>query len=62
MFQVRENSTKTVYAMKVMRKARIVEKNHGDYVRAEKEVLTAVLHPYIVTLRYSFQVEFALLS
>ena len=40
-----------------MRKARIVEKDHGDYVKAERDILTSVLHPYIVTLRYSFQVR-----
>lgn len=39
----------------VMRKDRILERDHKDYVRAERDVLTAVLHPYIVTLRYSFQ-------
>ena len=32
-----------------------MEKDHGDYVAAEREVLTAVVHPYIVTLQYSFQ-------
>ena len=39
----------------VMRKDRILEKDHSDYVRAERDILTSVLHPYIVTLRYSFQ-------
>ena len=54
-FQVRLKHTGKVYAMKVMRKDRILEKNHGDYIKAERDVLTAVLHPYIVALRYSFQ-------
>ena len=49
-----------VYAMKVMRKERILERDHGDYVRAERDVLTAVFHPYIVTLRFSFQARGAL--
>lgn len=40
-----------------MRKDRILERDHKDYVRAERDVLTAVVHPYIVTLRYSFQVR-----
>ena len=43
--------------MKVMRKERIIAKDHGDYVKAERNVLTAVFHPYIVTLRCSFQVR-----
>ncbi|GAB4821286.1 hypothetical protein N2152v2_008332 [Parachlorella kessleri] len=54
-FQVRKRDTGEIFAMKVMRKARIVEKDHGDYVKAERDILTSVLHPYIVTLRYSFQ-------
>ncbi len=56
MFQVRKRDNGDIYAMKVMRKERIIERDHGEYVRAERDVLTAVFHPYIVTLRYSFQV------
>lgn len=55
-FQVRKRDTREVFAMKVMRKDRILEKSHGEYVRAERDALTSVVHPYIVTLRYSFQV------
>ena len=54
-FQVRKRDTGEVFAMKVMRKDRIIERDHGEYVRAERDALTAVVHPYIVTLRYSFQ-------
>ncbi|KAI8465027.1 MAG: kinase-like domain-containing protein [Monoraphidium minutum] len=54
-FQVRQRSSGRLYAMKVMRKERILQRDHGDYVRAERDVLTAVLHPYIVALRFSFQ-------
>lgn len=54
-FQVQKKDTGQVYAMKVMRKERIIAKDHGEYVRAERNVLTAVFHPYIVTLRCSFQ-------
>ena len=52
---MRKLDSQKVYAMKVMRKERILERDHGDYVRAERDVLTAVFHPYIVTLRFSFQ-------
>ena len=54
-FQVRKRDTGEIFAMKVMKKDRILEKSHGEYVRAERNALTAVVHPYIVTLRYSFQ-------
>lgn len=56
-FQVQKKDTGQVYAMKVMRKERVIAKDHGEYVRAERNVLTAVFHPYIVTLRCSFQVN-----
>jgi hypothetical protein len=39
-----------------MRKDRVLARDHRDYVKAERDVLTSVVHPYIVTLRYSFQV------
>jgi p70 ribosomal S6 kinase len=40
-----------------MRKDRVLARDHADYVRAERAVLTSVVHPYVVTLRYSFQVR-----
>ncbi len=51
-------TTHQLYAMKVMRKDKIVQNDHSEYVKAERDVLTSVHHPYIVTLRFSFQVFF----
>lgn len=48
-----------IFAMKVMRKDTIIKNNHVDYMRAERDILTKVVHPFIVQLRYSFQVIFA---
>uniref|UniRef100_A0A7N0RAC1 non-specific serine/threonine protein kinase n=1 Tax=Kalanchoe fedtschenkoi TaxID=63787 RepID=A0A7N0RAC1_KALFE len=65
-FQVRRKSVDGVvgtadgdgiYAMKVMRKETIIKKNHVDYMRAERDILTKVEHPFIVQLRYSFQTK-----
>lgn len=56
-FQVRKKDTGQIYAMKVMRKEKVLEKEHGSYIRAESEILKTVIHPYIVALRYSFQVR-----
>ena len=36
-------------------KERILQKDHSEYVKSERDLLTGVLHPYIVTLRFSFQ-------
>ncbi|XWS48099.1 hypothetical protein CRYUN_Cryun13aG0043900 [Craigia yunnanensis] len=43
--------------MKVMRKDTIIKKNHVDYMKAERDILTKVVHPFIVQLRYSFQTK-----
>jgi p70 ribosomal S6 kinase len=55
-FQVQKRDDGRVLAMKVMRKAHVVEKNQAEYMRTERDVLTRVEHPYIVLLHYSFQV------
>mmetsp|Transcript_8627 Transcript_8627/g.34885 ORF Transcript_8627/g.34885 Transcript_8627/m.34885 type:complete len:630 (-) Transcript_8627:1620-3509(-) len=54
-FQVRKKDTGSVYAMKVMKKEIIIEREQTDYMKAERDILTVIHHPFIVTLRYSFQ-------
>ena len=54
-FQVRKRDDGRIYAMKVMKKDIIIQREQADYMRAERDILTAIHHPYIVTLRYSFQ-------
>ena len=46
--------------MKIMRKDTITKKNHVDYMKAERDILTKVVHPFIVQLRYSFQVQYSI--
>ncbi|XP_002511480.3 serine/threonine-protein kinase AtPK2/AtPK19-like [Ricinus communis] len=46
-----------IFAMKVMRKDIIIKKNHVDYMKAERDILTKVVHPFVVQLRYSFQTK-----
>jgi len=55
-YQVRKRGSSEIFAMKVMRKDHIMEKNHAEYMKAERDILTKVDHPFIVQLRYSFQV------
>ncbi|PAN15459.1 hypothetical protein PAHAL_2G489600 [Panicum hallii] len=59
-FQVRKKNTSEIYAMKVMRKDKILENNHAEYMKAEREILTKVDHSFIVQLRYSFQTKYRL--
>ncbi|GKU88770.1 hypothetical protein SLEP1_g2996 [Rubroshorea leprosula] len=46
-----------IYAMKVMRKDIIIKKNHVGYMKAERDILAKVVHPFIVQLRYSFHTK-----
>ncbi|KAK4803230.1 hypothetical protein SAY86_001433 [Trapa natans] len=59
-FQVIKKGTSEIYAMKVMRKDKIMEKNHAEYMKAERDILTKIDHPFIVQLRYSFQTKYRL--
>ena len=54
-FQVSKKDSGAIYAMKVMKKDRIIEKDQAEYTRAERDILTAVTHPFVVSMRYSFQ-------
>ena len=54
-FQVRKKDSGVIYAMKVMKKDRIIEKDQAEYTKAERDILTAVTHPFVVSMRYSFQ-------
>lgn len=56
-YQVRKTGTSEIYAMKVMQKDKIIKKNHAEYMKAERDILTKIDHPFIVQLRYSFQVK-----
>ncbi|EOY20195.1 Serine/threonine protein kinase 2 isoform 1 [Theobroma cacao] len=59
-YQVRRSDTSDIYAMKVMRKDKVMEKNHAEYMKSERDILTKVDHPFIVQLRYSFQTKYRL--
>ena len=43
------------YAMKVMDKKHLYEKNYFHYIMLEKELLHSLDHPFILKLHYSFQ-------
>lgn len=60
-FQVRlvqKKDTGHVYAMKILRKADMLEKEQIAHVRAERDVLVEADHQWVVKMYYSFQVIF----
>ncbi|KAK3014925.1 hypothetical protein RJ639_009941, partial [Escallonia herrerae] len=59
-YQVRKRGSCEIFAMKVMRKDKVMEKNHAEDTKAERDILTKVDHPFIVQLRYSFQTKYRL--
>ena len=52
---VQKIDTGHVYAMKVLRKSEMVEKEQVAHVRAERDVLVEVDHTWVVKMFYSFQ-------
>lgn len=59
-YQVRKIGTSEILAMKVMRKDKILEKDHAEYMKTERDVLTKIDHPFVVQLKYSFQTKYRL--
>jgi serum/glucocorticoid-regulated kinase 2 len=52
---VRHKQEKQVYAMKVLKKKYIQEKNQEKNIMNEKEILASLSHPFLVRLRECFQ-------
>ena len=43
------------YAMKVLNKKLIVEKDYAEFIKLEKRLTQVLRHPFILKLHYSFQ-------
>jgi len=54
---VQKTDTGHIYAMKVLRKKDMVEKQQVAHVRAERDILVQVEHTWVVKMYYSFQDE-----
>ncbi|KAL7682281.1 putative GPCR kinase, Phox domain, protein kinase-like domain superfamily, PX domain superfamily [Plasmopara halstedii] len=52
---VRHNTTKKLYAMKILAKENIVRRKQVEHTRTERRVLGCTRHPFIVGLHYAFQ-------
>lgn len=56
-FLVKEKATTRLYAMKILNKKEMIERNKIKRALAEQEILATSNHPFIVTLYHSFQLE-----
>lgn len=54
-YMVRKHSSQEIFAMKVLRKAELVKRNQVRHTMTERQVLTLISHPFIVSMRYAFQ-------
>eukprot|EP00475_Leptophrys_vorax_P007252 TRINITY_DN14595_c0_g1_i1.p1 TRINITY_DN14595_c0_g1~~TRINITY_DN14595_c0_g1_i1.p1 ORF type:complete len:540 (+),score=170.14 TRINITY_DN14595_c0_g1_i1:58-1677(+) len=52
---VRKKDTGVVYAMKVLKKNMVFARKQVDHTLAERKILAAFQHPFLVGLRYAFQ-------
>lgn len=43
------------YAMKILNKRQIMGSNLVKYAKTERDVLTYIKHPFIISLKYAFQ-------
>lgn len=56
-YLVKERKTSRLYALKVLSKQEMINRNKIKRVLAEQEILSTLLHPFIVTLYHLFQLE-----
>ena len=53
--QVRKKDTGMLYAMKVISKAFVMQREKLDQALAERRILSRLNHPFIISLHYAFQ-------
>ena len=52
---MKHKNTGKIYAMKVLNKKSIMDRNEMDHTKAEKSILMKLSSPFLVKLYYSFQ-------
>ncbi|QDZ17804.1 protein kinase [Chloropicon primus] len=55
--QVKKKGTGEILAMKILQKDKVLEKHQLEHTKAERHILQAVQHPFMVHLRFAFQSE-----
>eukprot|EP01098_Paradermamoeba_levis_P003892 TRINITY_DN1721_c0_g1_i1.p1 TRINITY_DN1721_c0_g1~~TRINITY_DN1721_c0_g1_i1.p1 ORF type:complete len:416 (-),score=130.17 TRINITY_DN1721_c0_g1_i1:91-1245(-) len=55
--QVKKKDDGKFFAMKVLRKDTVIARKQVEHTKAEKAILQKISHPFIISLRYSFQTK-----
>eukprot|EP01136_Pigoraptor_vietnamica_P031307 Opistho-1_new@91705 len=55
--QVRKKDTKRIYAMKILTKSHLVERDEVAHTRSERKILAKNTNPFLVGLKFSFQTK-----
>jgi serine/threonine protein kinase len=51
----RKKDTQKVFAMKILNKQIIIERNEVEHTKSEKSILTKLDFPFLVKMHYAFQ-------
>ncbi len=51
----KKKTTGDIFAIKVLKKKSIMEKNQRDFIKNERDILSFTNNPFVVKLYYSFQ-------
>lgn len=54
---VRKKDNEKIYAMKIIKKSRIMKPKHEEHVYNERNILIGMKHPFIIKMDYSFQTD-----
>ena len=54
-FMVKKKDTKRVYAMKVLKKEKVIARNQLQHTLSERKILSDISNPFLVGLRFAFQ-------
>ncbi|KAJ0408621.1 hypothetical protein P43SY_008968 [Pythium insidiosum] len=53
--QVRHTPSQEILAMKIVSKKYVVKHKSVSYLQAERDIMTKINHPFLISLRYAFQ-------
>ena len=52
---VKKKDTEKIYAMKIIKKSRIMKPKHEEHIYNERNILIDMKHPFIIKMDFSFQ-------